>query len=785
MFCRLKSSSNTANTTILFHSLNVVFPLSSSDFEILLHSSESESFVVVVYVVTMMKEPLVEKEEEERGLSFSLGRFPGAKNRGLIASNSSSLKQGSVVFQSVPYAAVLRDDGLHERDHFTFEKSKDHNFGVNNINVNNNSSESPRQQEQQQNRQQQLQRCSATKFARYFSRENQLKDWEDGYDKETKALKSCQLRAPKATVRLASKIVWRMQRERKNETNTNENKNNAENEVPASEEKLRKTKRTALAAPTGRLYDDHGKTEQLGLGRGYSTVFDQLTHGEESKTFGLNNPSDYTLAAMTRAYLTHSLNVDDSVVSDEERAERYEREYEDIPSVADLAKLIGKLRLNCHTLCDDELRPYGIGVYPVAAMMNHSENPNCFATFRGKKMIVRCLRDVLPGEELTISYDELMKPKRERAKSLKSNYGFDLHDDGEEEEGQEDLLPPSEIPLIGGHKLRALSRAPKYTDEDEERSWFQVERASGGIVDGGCHIYRLFGEESGGFFEDDNNNNSALASFNLEESVDEDYDDDDEGDDGENDEEKDKEETETNGDLSKDPEFAGQKTYGQSNKSKKSNKKKTRLIVETWGDCKNVVVAEIAERFCQAFELVEKISSISSGMFTGSLLNRAWDRFNSLTDTRSALFGASVGIARGHHLRVKAVESFMNAAVLFEDWKIAFDCGTELKPSFEKCYPNHHPQIAVHNVAVLKLLLERLMADTYAVGARSSAPSSIIESLEEIKEKAKELASGVSRVVGEDSTVVEQLVEAMHTCKIMREQVLNEADSRSSDDDTF
>ena len=57
---------------------------------------------------------------------------------------------------------------------------------------------------------------------------------------------------------------------------------------------------------------------------------------------------------------------------------------------------------------------------------------------------------------------------------------------------------------------------------------------------------------------------------------------------------------------------------------------------------------------------------------------------------------------------------------------------------------------------------------------------------DEIKEKAKELASGVSRVVGEDSTVVEQLVEAMHTCKMMREQVLKEADSLcSSDDDAF
>ena len=105
--------------------------MSCSDFETFLHSSERKRFVYVVYVVyvvAMTKEPLVEKEEEERGLSFSLGRFPGAKNRGLIASSSSSLTQGSVVFQSVPYAAVLRDDGLHERDHFTFEKSKDHNF---------------------------------------------------------------------------------------------------------------------------------------------------------------------------------------------------------------------------------------------------------------------------------------------------------------------------------------------------------------------------------------------------------------------------------------------------------------------------------------------------------------------------------------------------------------------------------------------------------------------------------------------------------------------------------
>ena len=697
-------------------------------------------------------------------LPFALARFPGAKNRGL--KSASSLREGSIVFQSVPYSAVLRDAGLHERDHFTFELPTTKSMT---------SSAS------------QLQRCSATKFARYFSRENQLKDWEDGYNEETKALKSCRLRAPNATVRLASKIVWRMQRERKNDaqntakSSKNNDEDNVENEVPLSET-TKKTKRRYSYA--GLSYDDEGKTEQLGLGRGYSCVFDQLTHGEDTRTFGLNNESDYTLAAMTRAYLTHSLNVDESVVSDEERAERYEREYEDIPSVADLAKLIGKLRLNCHTLCDDELKPYGIGIYPVAAMMNHSEAPNCFATFRGKRMIVRCLRDVLPGEELTISYDELLKPKRERAKSLKRNYGFDLSaenvdvDDDGKNENDEDLLPLSEIPLIGGHKLRALSRSPKYTTEDEQKGWFEVERASGGNIDGGCHIYRLFGEESGGFFEDDNDNNSALASFNLEESIDDDDDD--------NNSEKDEENNEEKGEhvgLCNDPEFVGKKTYGQSSKSKK----KTRLIVETWGDCKNVVVAEIAERFCQAFELVEKLNSSSTGDISDiSSLCRAWDRFNSLTDVGSELFGASVGIARGHHLRVKALETFMNAAVLFSGWSLALECGKELTPTFEKYYPHFrfHPQVAAHNVAVIKLTLENLMM---IMGSEMMPVeiARIVDDLEGMNGQAKEIASNVSRVVGEDSTIVEQLVEAMHTSEKMQEQLLAPVEENDVVDETL
>lgn len=211
------------------------------------------------------------------------------------------------------------------------------------------------------------------------------------------------------------------------------------------------------------------------------------------------------------------------------------------------------------------------------------------------------------------------------------------------------------------------------------------------------------------------------------------------------------------------------------------------MIVETWGDCKNVVVAEIAERFCQAFELVEKLNSSSAGDISDiSSLRRAWDRFNSLTDVGSELFGASVGIARGHHLRVTALETFMNAAVLFSGWSLALECGKELTPTFEKYYPHFrfHPQVAAHNVAVIKLTLENLMM---IMGSEMTPVeiARIVDDLEEIKDQAKEIASNVSRVVGEDSTIVEQLVEAMHTSEKMQEQLLAPVEENDVVDETL
>jgi hypothetical protein len=60
----------------------------------------------------------------------------------------------------------------------------------------------------------------------------------------------------------------------------------------------------------------------------------------------------------------------------------------------------------------------GGGVYPVGAILNHSCAPNCILTYSGSKQIIRTLRDIEAGEELTHSYVDLCLPTPERRQSL-------------------------------------------------------------------------------------------------------------------------------------------------------------------------------------------------------------------------------------------------------------------------------------------------------------------------------------------------------------------------------
>ena len=102
-------------------------------------------------------------------------------------------------------------------------------------------------------------------------------------------------------------------------------------------------------------------------------------------------------------------------------------EYLRLPSTERLAGLIAMVRVNGFSILDDLGGKIGVGIFPLCSMLNHSDTPSCTYSFVGRELQLRCVRPVKPGEELTVTYTELMQPALERADFLLEKYHFRLH----------------------------------------------------------------------------------------------------------------------------------------------------------------------------------------------------------------------------------------------------------------------------------------------------------------------------------------------------------------------
>lgn len=75
-------------------------------------------------------------------------------------------------------------------------------------------------------------------------------------------------------------------------------------------------------------------------------------------------------------------------------------------SIDYLLQLMSKVIYNVFTICDEELVPVGLGLYPIASFINHSCNPNAVVGFHHNFMSIRPLiDDIHPGTEITVRKD--------------------------------------------------------------------------------------------------------------------------------------------------------------------------------------------------------------------------------------------------------------------------------------------------------------------------------------------------------------------------------------------
>eukprot|EP00731_Ephydatia_muelleri_P024917 Em0016g1188a len=83
-----------------------------------------------------------------------------------------------------------------------------------------------------------------------------------------------------------------------------------------------------------------------------------------------------------------------------------------------------KLICNTFSICDGEMVAIGAGVYIQCSQLNHSCDPNCVALFAGKTLTVRAIKDIPAGDQMLISYVDLVDSCLDRRSQLKKVYGF-------------------------------------------------------------------------------------------------------------------------------------------------------------------------------------------------------------------------------------------------------------------------------------------------------------------------------------------------------------------------
>lgn len=60
---------------------------------------------------------------------------------------------------------------------------------------------------------------------------------------------------------------------------------------------------------------------------------------------------------------------------------------------------------NAHTICDEELKPVGMGLFVVNSLANHDCEPNAIILYDGPNAVMRAIREIAAGTEVGLRAD--------------------------------------------------------------------------------------------------------------------------------------------------------------------------------------------------------------------------------------------------------------------------------------------------------------------------------------------------------------------------------------------
>ncbi|XP_034555100.1 N-lysine methyltransferase SMYD2-B isoform X2 [Notolabrus celidotus] len=103
---------------------------------------------------------------------------------------------------------------------------------------------------------------------------------------------------------------------------------------------------------------------------------------------------------------------------------RYFSKHLELLGHKELLTLFSQVACNGFTIEDDELSHIGTAVYPDVALINHSCLPSVIVTYKGTSAEIRAVKDMKPGDEVLISYIDLLYPTDDRNNRLRESYYF-------------------------------------------------------------------------------------------------------------------------------------------------------------------------------------------------------------------------------------------------------------------------------------------------------------------------------------------------------------------------